>query len=53
MAQYFVVVDDIGGGGSQKLMQLIMSNQVARHKNCRSVVDSQNVPRARKKSLVW
>ncbi len=48
----FVVVDDIGGGtggGSQNIVQLMMSNQVVWHKS-RSFVDSQNVQRARNKS---
>ncbi len=44
----FVVVDDIGGG-SQNIVQLMMSNQVVWHKS-RNFVDSQNVQRTRNKS---
>ncbi len=45
-------VDDIGvgtDGGSQNIVQLMMSNQVVWHKS-RSFVDSQNVQRVRNKS---
>ncbi len=47
-----LTVDDIGGGtdgGSQNIMQLMMSNQVVWHKS-RSFIDSQNVQRVRNKS---
>jgi hypothetical protein len=41
--------DGDNGGGAQDLVQLMMSNTVVWHKNCRNAVDNQKVERARKK----
>jgi hypothetical protein len=43
-----IVVDGIGGG-TQNVVQLMMSNQAVWHKNCRNAVDNQKVQRAREK----
>ncbi len=45
----FVFVENTGDSDTQNIVQLMMSNHVVWHKDCRSAVDNQKVQRARNK----